>query len=121
MKGSDGSLNAFGFEPNMEQTAYQDAMRNWLSVAIFQYPNILVANKFPRKVYFYHFDEHSLYLGPTLGLPYHGQCALFVYQNGNIDYLTAAKTIAESMGKVGLRSLVIIRCLGRSIRWARDS
>jgi carboxylesterase type B len=100
MKDSDGFLNAFEFSSNMEQSAYRDAMRCFLSVGMFQYPNILVAKSFPGKLYFYHFDEPSPYPGPTFGLPYHGQCALFVYQNGNAEYPDAAKTTAENMGKI---------------------
>jgi carboxylesterase type B len=96
----EGFLNAFGFTPNMEETAYRDAMRSFLSVAMFQYPNLLVAKSFPGKVYFYHFDEPSPYPGPTFGLPYHGQCALFVYQNGNTDYPLPAKTTAREMGRI---------------------
>lgn len=100
MKDSEGFLNAFEFSSNMEQSAYRDAMRCFLSVGMFQYPNILVAKSFPGKLYFYHFDEPSPYPGPTFGLPYHGQCALFVYQNGNAEYPDAAKTTAENMGKI---------------------
>jgi carboxylesterase type B len=96
----EGFLRAFDFMPDMDKTAYRDAMRCFLSVGMFQYPNILVAKRFPGKVYFYHFDEPSPYPGPTFGLPYHGQCALFVYQNGNAEYPVAAKTTAESMGKI---------------------
>jgi carboxylesterase type B len=100
MKDGDGFLDAFGFSPNMEQSAYRDAMRCFLSVGMFQYPNIIVAKLFPGKLYFYHFDEPSPFPGPTFGLPYHGQDALFVYQNGNAGYPDAAKTTAENMGKI---------------------
>jgi len=97
---SEGFLRAFGFSPDMDKTVYRDAMRSFLSVGMFQYPNILVAKTFPGKVYFYHFDEPSPYPGPTLGLPYHGQCALFVYQNGNAEYSVPAKRTAERMGRL---------------------
>jgi carboxylesterase type B len=100
MKDGEGFLKAFGFTLGMEQAAYRDAMRCFLSVGMFQYPNILVAKSFPGEVYFYHFDEPSPYPGPTFGLPYHGQCALFTYQNGNAEYPAAAKTTAENMGKI---------------------
>jgi carboxylesterase type B len=100
MKDGDGFLRAFGIDLDMAQAAYRDAMRCFLSVGMFQYPNVLVAKNFPGKVYFYHFDEPSPYPGPTLGLPYHGQCALFVYQNGNTGYPVSARTTAENMGKI---------------------
>lgn len=100
IKDGEGFLRAFGITPGMNSAAYLDAMRCFLSVGMFQYPNILVAKTFPGKVYFYHFDEPSPYPGPTLGLPYHGQCALFVYQNGNADYPVSARTTAENMGKI---------------------
>jgi hypothetical protein len=100
MNDGGGFLNAFGITPDMEQSAYRDAMTCFLSVGMFQYPNILVAKTFPGKVYFYHFDEPSPYPGPTLGLPYHGQCGLFVYQNGKDEYPVAAKTTAENMGEI---------------------
>jgi hypothetical protein len=100
MKDGEGFLRAFGFTPDMEQEAHRDSMRCFLSVGMFQYPNIIVAKSFPGKVYFYHFDEPSPYPGPTLGLAYHGQCALFVYQNGNSGYPLAATTTAENMGKI---------------------
>ena len=100
MKDGEGFLRAFGFTPDMEQEAYRDSMRCFLSVGMFQYPNIIVAKSFPGKVYFYHFNEPSPYPGPTFGLPYHGQCALFVYQNGNATYPVSARTTAENMGKI---------------------
>lgn len=100
MEGGEGFLRAFGLAPDMDSEAYLDFMRCFLSVGMFQYPNILVAKSFPGKVYFYHFDEPSPYPGPTFGLPYHGQCALFVYQNGNAEYPVGAKETAESMGKI---------------------
>ncbi|KAE9363905.1 alpha/beta-hydrolase, partial [Stipitochalara longipes BDJ] len=100
MQDGDGFLRAFGFTPDLDKIAYRDAMRCFLSVGMFQYPNVLVAKTFPGKVYLYHFDEPSPYPGPTFGLPYHGQCALFVYQNGNPEYPVAAKTTAENMGKI---------------------
>jgi carboxylesterase type B len=112
MKDGQGFLNAFGIVSNMEQAAYRDAMRCFLSVGMFQYPNILVAKSFPGKVYFYHFDEPSPYPGPTLGLPYHGQCALFVFQNGNVEYPSSARTTAENMGKIW----TTFAC-GNSIPW----
>ncbi len=107
---ASGFLRAFGFSipteqegenaKEMEYTAYRDAMRTFLSVGMFQYPNVLVANKYPGKVYFYHFDEPSPYPGPTFGLAYHGQCALFVYQNGNETYPEGARNTAERMGRI---------------------
>ena len=97
---AEGFLNAFGITPDMDLTSYRDAMRVFLSVGMFQYPNILVASTFPGDVFFYHFDEPSPYPGPTFGLPYHGQCALFVYQNGVAEYPDAARNTAESMGRI---------------------
>jgi hypothetical protein len=100
IKDANGFLSAFEFTPDMEQSAYRDSMRCFLSVGMFQYPNVIVATSFPGKVYYYHFDEPSPYPGPTFGLPYHGQCALFVYQNGNAEYPVEARTTAENMGKL---------------------
>lgn len=100
MKDGEGFLHAFGFAPNMDSEAYLNSMRCFLSVGMFQYPNILVAKSFPGKVYFYHFDEPSPYPGPTFGLPYHAQCALFVYQNSNAEYPIGARKTAENIGKI---------------------
>lgn len=101
---TDGFLRAFGInikdKGDMQGDAYRDTMRCFLSVGMFQYPAMLVARTFPGKVYFYHFDEPSPFPGPTLGLPYHGQCALFVYQNSVADAPEEARKTAEAMGKI---------------------
>lgn len=100
VKDSAGFLKAFGFTPNMDPIAYRDAMRCWLTVGMFHYGHILVAATFPGTVYYYHFDEPSPYPGPTYGLPYHGQCALFTYQNEVERYPDAARKTAETMGHI---------------------
>jgi hypothetical protein len=95
-----GFLHAFGFTVSMDATAYRDAMRTWLSVGMFQYPHVLVANTFPGAVFYYHFDEPSPYPGSTFGLPYHGQCALFAYQNDTDEYPDEARKTAQTMGHI---------------------
>lgn len=94
--------SAFGFPADeaADQTAYNHAMRSWLSLGMFQWPGFLVANTFPGRVYHYHFDEPSPYPGPTFGIPYHGQCALFMYLNDTPSYPESAKKTAESMARL---------------------
>lgn len=93
----------FGFmSNNLSCDEYRDAFRRFLSISMFHYPALAVAESFSSvgEAYLYHFEEPSPYPGPTLGLPYHGQCALFVYQNHTSEYPVAARAVAEQMGRV---------------------
>lgn len=83
-----------------DQTAYVHAMRSWLSLGMFQWPGVLVARTFPGSVYHYHFDEPSPYPGPTVGIPYHGQCALFVHMNDSQSYPEDVRKTAEKMASL---------------------
>lgn len=93
-------FDAFGITADLDTAAYRDAMRVFLSVGMFQHPNVLVAATFPGEVYYYHFDEPSPYPGPTYGLPYHGQCALFTHLNDAGSYPAAAMATAEGMARI---------------------
>jgi carboxylesterase type B len=103
---AEGFKTAFGFPafavPELPYEEYRDLMRRFLSVGMFQHGALGVAETFAPagKAYLYHFEEPSPYPGPTLGLPYHGQCALFVYQNHVPEYPTEAAATAREMGKI---------------------
>jgi carboxylesterase type B len=97
-------LTHFGFttSPNLPYEAYRDAMRLFLSVAMFQFPNLGIAASFSSAgdAYLYHFEEPSPYPGPTFGIPYHGQCALFMFQNETHTYPESARRIAIEMAEM---------------------
>jgi hypothetical protein len=101
-------LQHFHFTPSPElpYEAYRDALRLFLSVTIFQFPNLGIAESFApssssyRAAYLYHFEEPSPYPGPTFGIPYHGQCALFMYQNECATYPAPARKVAEEVGRI---------------------
>jgi hypothetical protein len=80
-----------------------------------QYRDILVAQTFPVKVYFYHFNEPSPYPGPTPGLPYDGQGALFVYQNGNGTRSVISKDYCGEYERSGLPLQMAMVCHGRNM------
>lgn len=90
----------FGFkcEP-LPYEAYRDAMRLFLSATMFQIPNFGVAEASGPHTYLYHFEEPSPYPGPTFGVPYHGQCALFMYNNESNHYSAAAKRTAVELAR----------------------
>jgi carboxylesterase type B len=97
---ADSFLTHFGFttSPTLPYEAYRDAMRLFVSAAMFQFPNLGIAESYgpAGNAYLYHFEEPSPYAGPTFGLPYHGQCALFMYLNECETYPeTARRTAAE--------------------------
>lgn len=76
-------LDTFGFSERLSSEAYQDAMYSLLSVVMFQYPGVIAAKSFAKagNVYYYHFEEDSPFEGPTFGMSYHGQCALYLHLN----------------------------------------
>jgi hypothetical protein len=81
----------------MEQSRYRDAMRYLISVGMFQYPNILVAKTFLGKVYFYHFDEPSPYLGPTFGCRI--MCVLLCIRMGRVRVSCTSEDNGGEYGK----------------------
>jgi len=101
-------LQHFNFtsSPDLPYESYRDALRLFLSVTMFQFPNLGIAESFApsssnsRAAYLYHFEEPSPYPGPTFGIPYHGQCALFMYQNECAAYPTPARKVAGEMGRL---------------------
>jgi len=72
-------------------------MRHFLSVAMFQYSNLRIAESYPGDAYLYHFEEPSPYPGPSFGVPYHGQCALYLYNNESDMYPASGKKIAQEL------------------------
>lgn len=94
-----GFCKAFGFIKNLSSVAYRDAMRIFLGVIMFQYPNMMVAKSYSGSAYLYHFEEPSPYEGPTFGIPYHGQCAIYMYQNENEVLPERHRKTAETMGQ----------------------
>ena len=94
-------LHHFGFKTeSMPYEAYRDAMRLFLSAAMFQIPNFGIAESSGPQTYLYHFEEPSPYQGPTFGVPYHGQCALFMYNNESYQYSDPARSTAVEMARV---------------------
>lgn len=109
----DGFCSNFGFatasysleQGNMPDDAYRDAVRLLMSVGTFQFPTLRVAETFASKqagqrtAFLYHFEENSPYPGPTFGLSYHGQCALFLHMNelAQPDFPAAAATTCRDM------------------------
>jgi carboxylesterase type B len=96
----------FTLSLTLPHESYRDALRLFLSATMFHYPNLGIAESFApapspsRAAYLYHFEEPSPYPGPTFGIPYHGQCALFMYQNECAGYPAPARKVAEEMGRV---------------------
>lgn len=93
----------FGFtSENVSYENYRDAMRLFLGLLMFQYPNLMIAEHFSNagSAYLYHFEEPSPYEGPTFGIPYHGQCALYMYQNENEVYPEGGRRTAVEMGRI---------------------
>lgn len=90
----------FGFNcESQEYEDYRDALRKFLSVVIFHYPNIKVAEDNGPTTYLYHFEEPSPYLGPTHGIPYHGQCGLYMYQNDSEQHSDGARHTSRLMAE----------------------
>ena len=87
----------FGFASASSYEEYRDAMRHFLSALMFQYSNLRVAESYPGNAYLYHFEEPSPYPGPTYGVPYHGQCALYMYNNESDIYPPSGKNIAREL------------------------
>jgi carboxylesterase type B len=91
----------FGFvSESMPYEAYRDAMRLFLSAVMFQIPNFGVAESFGQHSYLYHFEEPSPYPGPMFGISYHGQCALFMYNNESEKYSAPAKRTAVELARI---------------------
>ena len=93
-------LKHFGFaSEGLPYEAYRDTMRNFLSVIMFQFPNLRIAEGYGQgsAAYLYHFEEPSQYPGPTFGLPYHGQCALYMYNNESDTYSAGGRHVATDM------------------------
>jgi carboxylesterase type B len=97
-----GFYASFGFAstPTLSSIEYRDAMRLLFSVVMFQYPNLCIAKSYAGPAYLYHFEEPSPYEGPTLGIPYHGQCAFYMYQNENEVLPASHKKTAVAMGRL---------------------
>lgn len=80
--------------------AHRDAMRRFMSIMMFQFPNLRIAETFQGDgAYLYHFEEQSPFKGPTFGLSYHGQCALMMYLVENSALPPESQHVAETMAK----------------------
>lgn len=96
----------FTTSPDLPFNSFRDALRAFLSAAMFQFPNLGIAESWApvdstiRAAYLYHFEEPSPYPGPTFRIPYHGQCALFMYQNECAGYPAPAREVAHEMGRL---------------------
>jgi carboxylesterase type B len=92
----------FTTSPTLTYEAYRDSFRLFLSAAMFQFPNLRIAESYSPagQAYYYHFEEPSPYPGPTFGIPYHGQCSLFMYQNECAGYPEPARRVAEEMARI---------------------
>jgi len=96
----------FGFSGDDDQPweTYRDSMRRFLSVMMFQLPNLRIAETFQTagggEAYLYHFEELSPYPGPTFGMSYHGQCALYMYCVENDALPEEAREVAETMARM---------------------
>ena len=95
-----GFLMAFGFTlEDLPYEQYRNALRHFLSAILFQYPNLRIAEGNPNS-YYYHFEEPSPYPGPTFGVSYHGQCALYMYNNETENYPAGGQYVARHMAKI---------------------
>lgn len=96
----------FNFQEDDDQPweQYRDSMRRFLSVMMFQFPNLRIAATFKAAnggaSFLYHFEEPSPYPGPTFGVSYHGQCALYMYCVENDALPVESKHVAEAMAKM---------------------
>lgn len=106
---SDGDANEFcrifGLTgDNQAWEPYRDCMRRFLSVMMFQFPNLRIAETFGAgsqgEAFLYHFEEPSPFPGPTCGLSYHGQCALYMYMVENENLPAESQYIAELMAQM---------------------
>jgi len=92
----------FGFDVPKEQTpeAYRDAMRFFISVVLFHFPEQRIAETYERQAYHYHFEEPSPYEGRTHGLAVHGQDAVFVYNSERETWPESAQKVSLDMAKL---------------------
>lgn len=96
----------FGFaeDDNQPWERYRDFMRRFMSVMMFQFPNLRIAESFGAssggEACLYHFEEQSPYPGPTRGLSYHGQCALYMYCVENERLPIESQHVAERMAQM---------------------
>jgi carboxylesterase type B len=103
---ADEFSSIFGFQENDDQPweQYRDSMRRFLSIMMFQFPNLRIAETFKAEnggeSFLYHFEEPSPYPGPTFGLSYHGQCALYMYCVENDALPIESRHVAETMAKM---------------------
>lgn len=92
----------FSFTPSEEQTpeAYRDAMRLFISVVLFHFPELRIAETYEGKAYYYHFEDPSPYEGKTHGLPVHGQDAVYVYNSEREAWPESAQKVSLEMAKL---------------------
>jgi carboxylesterase type B len=92
----------FGFAPSEEQTldTYRNAMRSFISVVLFHFPELRIAESYEGKAYYYQFEEPSPYVGKTHGLPVHGQDALYIYNSERDAWPESARKVSLEMAKL---------------------
>lgn len=100
---ADNFCRQFDFRGDEQDwMSYRDSIRRFLGFMMFQFPNLRIAQTFNRTsqggdAYLYHFEELSPFAGPTFGLSYHGQCALYMYGVENEALPASSKLVAEEM------------------------
>jgi carboxylesterase type B len=90
----------FGFVLGQPYEEFRDAMRFFLSVVLFQFPTLRVAETYGGNAYLYHFEEPSPYPGPTYGFSVHAQCALFLFNNDRGSWPESAQKTAVDMANL---------------------
>ncbi|OJJ45202.1 hypothetical protein ASPZODRAFT_133830 [Penicilliopsis zonata CBS 506.65] len=96
----EGFLNAFQFPCDGDAVSYRDAMRHFFSTVLYHYPNLLIADRSTTAdVFLYHFEEPSVYPGPMHGLPFHGLCSLFLFNNTAAMYPPSQQQTARTMAQ----------------------
>lgn len=92
----------FGFSTIEEQTleTYRESMRKFISVVLFHFPELRIAETFEGNAYYYQFEEPSPYEGKTYGLAVHGQDAVFVCNSEREAWPESAQKVSLEMAKL---------------------
>lgn len=95
-------FKCFGFSSSGEQPyeEYRDAIRLFISVIVFHFPSLRIAETYEGNAYMYNFEEPSPFEGRSHDLPVHGQCAVFVYGNEREEWPETSKKVSLEMAKI---------------------
>ncbi|KAF4632773.1 hypothetical protein G7Y89_g5342 [Cudoniella acicularis] len=91
---------SLGSAKMQEHVEFREAMRYLLSVLMFHFPNLRIAETYPGKAYLYHFEEPSPYEGKSNGLPVHGQCAVYIYGTEREVWPETSQEISLNMARL---------------------